>query len=75
MIVTVNRPICNVIRIDSTPFRKGVANRLPFVQRLTIFYQFCGPLSIKAPCFKRNRALFVGFGNQSTRPAVMIAME
>ena len=30
MIVTVNRPICKVIRMSLT----GVANRLPFVQRL-----------------------------------------
>ena len=34
-------------------------------------------LKTKAGFFisSRNRALFVGFGNQSTRPAVMIAME
>ena len=35
MIVTVSRPICKVIRMSLTPLSGGVANRLPFVQRLT----------------------------------------
>ncbi len=34
MIVTVNRQICNVIRMGLTPLPGGVANRLPLWQRL-----------------------------------------
>ena len=45
IIVTVKSPIWNVIRIVSPPFG-DVTNRLPFVQRLTAFYQVLHILSM-----------------------------
>ena len=48
MIVTVNAPICRVIRIRPTPFRVMWANRLPFDALLPrILYQKAENLSMK----------------------------
>ena len=52
IIVTVKSLIWNVIRIVSPPFG-DVTNRLPFVQRLTAFYQVLHILSRKSLCYMR----------------------
>ena len=52
MIITVNRPICNVIRMDITSFRSMMANRLrykystPLLKRAFLFYHYCCQWSI-----------------------------